>query len=94
MEANIKAMNSSSSTSGEIYNISGGEKISVNDVLSTIENKLDKKSNVKYCEKRKGDVLNSYADISKAKKDLRYEPVVNFKSGIEKTIKWYQDKEK
>lgn len=91
VEANIKAMETLNDISGKVYNISGEERISVNEVLAAITNKLSKEAKVKYCEKRKGDVLNSYADISSAKKDLKYVPIVSFDSGIEKTIMWYKE---
>jgi nucleoside-diphosphate-sugar epimerase len=42
---------------------------------------------------RPGDVKHSLADITKAREHLGYEPVVNFRQGLELTIKWYQKQE-
>lgn len=89
VDANIKAMNDSNYLSGEVYNIAGGKAVSVNDVLYAIEGELNSKTKINYAELRKGDVLNSCADISKAKKDLNYIPIVDFDSGIKKTVQWY-----
>ena len=88
--ANIKAIETPMNVSGEVYNVSAAQQITVNEVLKTIETKLNKTAKIKYCEKRKGDILNSYADISKSKQDLGYTPIINFDCGIEKTIEWYK----
>ena len=39
---------------------------------------------------RAGDVRDSQADISKARRVLRYEPTASFKNGLERTIAWYR----
>ena len=88
--ANIKAIETPMNVSGEVYNVSAAQQITVNEVLKNIETKLNKTAKIKYCEKRKGDILNSYADISKSKQDLGYTPIINFDCGIEKTIEWYK----
>lgn len=41
---------------------------------------------------RAGDVMHSFADIERARKDLNYTPQFDFKTGIKKTIDWYKDK--
>lgn len=89
VDANIKAMNDLNSLSGEVYNVAGGRPISVIDLLTAIEEELNEKAEVNYVGLRKGDVLNSSADISKAKRDLNYIPIVDFDSGIKKTVQWY-----
>jgi UDP-glucose 4-epimerase len=38
---------------------------------------------------RTGDVLHSWADITAAQRDLRYEVEIDLKEGLEKTIAWY-----
>ncbi len=50
---------------------------------------LNKKANIKYMPVRKADAIATWADISKAKKLLEWEPKVSLEEGIEKTIKWY-----
>lgn len=41
---------------------------------------------------QQGDVNITYADISKAKEMLNYDPKTPFKEGIEKFVKWYKEK--
>lgn len=43
-----------------------------------------------YGEERKGDIKHSLEDISKARRILGYEPKVDLKTGIERTIEWMQ----
>ena len=45
---------------------------------------------VRYTAERSGDVKHSLADISRAKECLGYEPLVDFREGIERTVAWYK----
>ena len=38
-----------------------------------------------------GDVMGTYADVSKAKKLLSYDPQISFRSGVEKEIEWFKE---
>ena len=44
---------------------------------------------MQYAEKRKGEVLRNFSDISKAKRLLGWEPKWEFAKGIEETLKWF-----
>jgi len=55
---------------GEVFNVGGGSRISVNDLIERMEDIIEKKAKVKYIEKQKGDVRDTLADVSKAKKEL------------------------
>jgi len=87
VNANILAMHSN--ISGEVINIACGEKTSLNDLLKYINQLLSKNIEAIYEKRRDGDVKHSLADISKAKKLLKFKPKVTIKKGLEKTIKWY-----
>ena len=39
----------------------------------------------------KGDVLTTYADVSKARRMLGYKPKVSLKEGIGKFVEWYKE---
>ena len=47
-----------------------------------------KKARVRYIEKQRGDVEHTYADISKAKRLLGYEPKIGIKEGMREEINW------
>jgi len=86
VHANILAMHSD--ISGEIINIACGKKTSLNDLLKHINQSLRKNIKAIYENARSGDVKHSLADISKAKKLIDYNPLVDTKKGIENTIEW------
>lgn len=65
-------------TSYEIINIGSGNPVSLHDMISTLERALNKKSIIKYSQMPAGDVLRTYADITKAKKLLGYQPQISF----------------
>ncbi|MDI6811868.1 MAG: GDP-mannose 4,6-dehydratase [archaeon] len=75
---------------GEVFNIGGGSRISVSDLIQIIENILGKKARVKYIEKQKGDVRDTLADVRKAKEELGWMPMINIYKGLERDIKWYK----
>ena len=73
---------------GEIFNIGGGSYISVNGAIKLLEEIIEKKAQIKYTEKMKGDMQATWADIEKAKKMLGYNPRFNLKKGLIEEIEW------
>jgi UDP-glucuronate 4-epimerase len=71
-----------------IYNIGESQVISLSGMIETLENAIGKKAIKEFLPQQPGDVKRTYADISKARKELNYNPVFNFKQGIEEFIKW------
>lgn len=75
----------------EIINIGSSAPVDLNTMIKVIEYVLGKKAKVKLCPKQRGDVLKTYANISKAEKLLNYHPSVSFKQGIELFSKYIKD---
>ena len=50
---------------------------------------IHSKSNFIHTDFRPGDVLHSLADISEARKNIGYDPKVNVKKGLAKTVEWF-----
>ena len=71
-----------------IYNIGESRTISLSTMIETIENTLGKKAIREFLPKQQGDVERTLADITKARKELKYNPAFDFKHGIEEFIKW------
>jgi len=86
VEANTLAAESDSI--GEVFNIGGGSRISVNELVKIIGDIIGKKANIKYVEKQKGDVRDTLADVSAAKKELGWMPKANIEEGLKKYINW------
>jgi len=87
VEANILAAKSDSV--GEIFNIGGGSRISVNDLVTEIEKIVGNKARMKYIEKQKGDVRDTWADVRKAEKKMNWKTKFDIHYGLRNYIKWY-----
>jgi len=75
---------------GEVFNIGGGKRITVNSVIKILERLLNKKAKIKYIEPQKGDVKDTFASIIKAREILNYIPETKFEEGLKKEIEWYK----
>ncbi len=91
VEANILAAKTEN-VSGEVFNIGCGERTTVNDLASKINNILGKDIRPSHSEPRPGDVRHSYADISKARKLLEYHPAVDFNQGLKRVVQFYKER--
>ena len=78
---------------GEIFNIGAGLPITLTN-LATLLLKLTHKEHlkIKYTPPRPGDILHSYADISKANRMLKFEPNYTQEKGLENYFRWYDKK--
>jgi UDP-glucose 4-epimerase len=73
---------------GEVINVATGGRISLNDLLKAMNKIVGTSIDPIYAEPRDGDVRDSQADISKAKRLLGYEPTVQLEDGLKKTLEW------
>ena len=89
VQANVKAMESKACGA---YNISGREQTSINELARSISDLYGYDKGFSYESERPGDIIHSYADISKARNHIDYEPKYSLKMGLELTKEWY-DKE-
>lgn len=76
----------------EIVNLGNSSPVSLKEMINTIAEVLDKEPKIKEMPMQQGDVNITYADITKAKEMLNYDPKTPFKEGIEKFVKWYKEK--
>jgi len=79
----------------EIFNLGGGNNpITLLQMIELMEKYSGKKAKLKMSEKVAADMDVTWADISKAKKLLGWEPKVVFEDGIKLLIKWHEDVKK
>jgi UDP-glucose 4-epimerase len=90
VEANILAA-LTPNVSGEVFNIACHSSNSVMDIVRNIEKIMGKKPSIRHTKPRPGDVRRTWADISKARKLLKYKPKVQFDEGIRKTFNWIKE---
>ena len=72
----------SSSANGELFNIGSGKPISITELAKTVLELTGQNLEICYELARAGDIKDSYADISKAKRLLSYEPKVTLRDGL------------
>jgi nucleoside-diphosphate-sugar epimerase len=78
------------SAKGEVINVATGGRISLNTLFKTIRELVRANIEPIYADPRPGDVKDSQADISKARRILGYQPTVSFEDGLAKTVTWYR----
>jgi nucleoside-diphosphate-sugar epimerase len=73
---------------GQVINIAGARRISVLELAQSVVKWFGWKGTIQYGPARQGDVLHSYADVSKAVDLLGYQPRVDFEEGLSLTLDW------
>lgn len=74
----------------DVFNLGESKTISVLDMVKAIEVVVGKKAVLDFQSAVAGDVEKTFADISKAKSVLGYNPATNFSDGLQKFVEWYQ----
>jgi len=89
VEANVLA----SRYEGEekIFNIGGGSRSSVLDVIAIIRRETGSDPPVRFMEKARGDVVDTWADTSKAAAELGFAPAIGLEEGLKREIEWYRN---
>ena len=73
----------------EIINLSGNKPVTLNEMVAQIEKATGKKAIINKLPMQPGDVIRTYADISKAQRLLNFQPNTPFEEGIQKFVDWY-----
>jgi UDP-glucose 4-epimerase len=77
---------------GRVFNIARGTPATLLDLLDILATELGVTVAPKHTDPRPGDVRNSHADISAARRDLGYEPGVSFREGLARTLAWFGER--
>lgn len=85
VQANLLAATAQDAV-GMAMNIGCGAQVSLNQVLKLANNLLGTQIEADYQAERAGDVRDSLADISRARKLLGYNPVISFEEGLARTL--------
>jgi UDP-glucose 4-epimerase len=88
VEANMLAMRYRGSE--RTFNIGGGSRISILDVIEIMKKELGAGLEVHFLGRAKGDVTNTWADTTRAREELGFEPSVSIDAGIGEEIAWYR----
>jgi len=75
---------------GEVINVAAGGRVSLLELIQTLQIILKKDIAPVFGPTREGDVRDSQADIVKARTLLGFEPTVSFEDGLRRTVAWFQ----
>lgn len=78
---------------GRAYNIGGGNRATLSDVIDLVEKITGRKVIVEYKQAQKGDVMHTFADTSLARHDLGYNPCVKLEDGLRAQVEWFLKEE-
>lgn len=75
----------------EIFNLGNGSPVYLREFVKIIERELQKQAQIIEKPMQLGDVSETYADISKARRMLGYEPKVSVEEGVRRFVEWYRE---
>jgi UDP-glucuronate 4-epimerase len=81
-------------TNYEVINLGNSDTVSLNRLIATLEAALGKSAVIDRLPPQPGDVPRTFADISKAKELLDFQPSTPIEAGIEKFVAWYRKSRK
>ena len=73
----------------EVINLGGHEVITINNLVTLIEDVVGKKAVVQHGPPNPADMLTNWADVTKAGQLLGWEPQYDMRAGVEKLVQWY-----
>ena len=74
----------------EVINLGGHEVITINDLVVLLEKTIGKKALIEHYPPNPADMFSNWADVSKAKKLLNWQPQVNLQKGVQLLVDWYK----
>ena len=83
----VSSLDNKNNVKCEVYNLGNSSPVSLNEFISLCEKAVGKKAKYEQIGNQLGDVPHTYADISKAKRDLGYEPKVGLEEGLKLMFK-------
>lgn len=78
-------------TNYEVFNLGESQTIELSRLIELLEKSLGKKAIIERKEMQPGDVPVTFADISKAREFLNYNPQTKIEDGIPKFVEWFLD---
>jgi UDP-glucose 4-epimerase len=73
---------------GNVYNIGGGSRVTLNHVLELIGKVTGRKVTLQREPDQKGDMRHTYADTAAARRDLAFNPKVSLENGLDQQYRW------
>ncbi len=90
VEANLLALTAPGEAVGRVFNVACGERYTLLDLIAVLKEILDTDIEPIHAAPRPGDVRHSLADVGAAQEILGYEPKVDFREGLRRTVRWFE----
>ena len=94
IKAIVKILDKKFKEKHNIFNIASGKIIRLGDLISRIENVINKKAIIVYREKQMGDVIKTHGNIKKISNYIEYENLTSIDKGLKKYIEWIKKYER
>ncbi len=75
---------------GRVYNIGGGSRVSLGDVFEMLARVSGRRLEIEHQPAQKGDMRDTYADTSRARAELGFEPSVDLETGLRAMFTWME----
>jgi UDP-N-acetylglucosamine/UDP-N-acetyl-alpha-D-glucosaminouronate 4-epimerase len=89
VSGNLRGMLAKGPFKGEVVNVATGHRVTLKQLLAAMAKRLGVTARADHRPARAGDIRHSLADIKKARKLLGYKPIVDFETGLARTLDWY-----
>jgi UDP-glucose 4-epimerase len=89
VEGNLRALKAKG-LAGQAVNVATSHRVTLKQLLATLARLLDRPGRARHEPPRAGDIRHSLADIRQARRLLGYRPVVDFETGLRRTVEWYR----
>jgi nucleoside-diphosphate-sugar epimerase len=93
VEANLLAAAApAEKVSGQMMNVATGSRITLNETFEILRELTGYRGQPAHAAPRAGDIRDSLADIRRARELLGYQPRIDFREGLRRTVAWYRSK--
>ncbi len=75
----------------DIFNLGSDEPLKLSEMIAMIEDLVGRKAQIDYRPWHPADMAATWADISKARKHLDWSPQTDFRTGLGKLVRWYEE---
>ncbi len=92
VHANMLAIHADGA-SGNVYNVACGERVTLNHLVAELRDLVGADVEPVYASARPADIKHSLADLTRARSELGYEPLVALREGLERTVEHFREEE-
>lgn len=87
----LGALNRVGEAGYRIYNVGGSSPVTLRELVAGLESALGKQAILDRRPAQPGDVERTFADVSRARRELCYEPTTSLKEGLNRFVRWLRD---